>query len=222
MKFPNAYKAVKKLFIAEILSLVIIVLNLVASVISAVVVINDSGEEALLLAAGGIILFTLFASIVVFIFQLIALIQGGKDESHFKVALFMVVIIILVNIASSILRLIDATKDINVLFTVLDAVTTVANVIVIVAILYSISSLADRLRDRKMSDKGSTLAVIIVLMFIASLIFDLVPTFFQGLNRAWEITFSIFGIAATIIQVLIYINIVIYYYKASKMLKRNE
>ena len=219
MKFPNAQKAVTKLFVAEIMTLCIVVFSLVAALLSAIA-LSIENNEGLLIATAAIGLTALIASILVFIFQLIALIQGGKDESHFKVALFMVVIVILINIASVVLQSIDATKDLNVLFSVLEAVSNVANTIVIVAILYAISSLADRLRDRKMSDRGSTLAVMVVLLFIVSIALDLIPYFFQNITPGWQIAFSIFGIVALVIQILLYINIVIYYYKSSKMLKR--
>lgn len=218
MKFPHAYAAVKKLFLAELISIAVAVLSLTAAILAAVGIENESA----LLTAGTLGLVSLIAMIVVFVFQLVALIQGKKESEHFGIALWLTLIAIIVSVVSTVLQSIDATKGLGTLFSVLDAVVNVANVLVILMILFGISNIADKLGNKEMSEKGSRLATYIVILYVVSIGLSLVAGIFNkdGIGQGWAIAFAIFGIVAAIIVILIYVNVVIYYYRAIKMLKK--
>ena len=219
MRFPNAYKGVKKLFIAEIISIIVEFVALTSAILAAVAA---AGVTGLAISAGSLALGSGIAMIVVFVIQLIGLFQGGRDSSLFRVAIWLVVIGIATSLTSAVLQSIEATKGLPaILFTILNTVSTLANFFVIICILYGIASLAEALKDHKMEAKGRRLAFYIVFLYILSVIFGFLPGLngFQ-LTDGWKIAFSIFGIVALVLELLIYINVVIYLYRATKMLKK--
>ena len=119
MRFPNAYNGVKKIFSAEILHLVAVILmavGLVTAVIAGVVgtAVGDAAEltegefvvtvggiigAVSILAVGGIL------ALIAFILQIVGVGQAMKDESYFKTAF----IFIFVGIACTVLSCIPDT-----------------------------------------------------------------------------------------------------------------
>ena len=104
MRFPNAYNGVKKIFSAEILHLVAVILmavGLVTAVIAGVVgtAVGDAAEltegefvvtvggiigAVSILAVGGIL------ALIAFILQIVGVGQAMKDESYFKTAFIFI------------------------------------------------------------------------------------------------------------------------------------
>ena len=177
MKFPSAYKAVKKLFIAEILSIAVAVVGLVAAILAIVGVTNPDGSA--LITAGTLALVSALAMIAVFVLQLIAMIQGGRDADGFRSALWVTLIAIAVSITSGVLQSIEATKGLTILISVLNAFVDVAHVIVIFLVLTTIASLASILKNETVAEKGRRLAFYVVIMFMASILLGLIPSFFS-------------------------------------------
>jgi len=214
MRFPNALKAVKKLFIAEIIS---IAAALVAVTSAILLAIPNTGLTGAGLALGGAI-----AMIAVFVLQLIAMIQGGKDAEGFRTALWVTLIAIAVSITSAVLQSIEATKGLTILISVMEAFVSVAGVLVIYIVLQTIAGLAKSLKDNELADKGNRLATYIVLLFAISILLGLVPSFFYKTQLPDFVTvlFTIFGIVAAVIELLIYINILIFLRRAIRTLKK--
>lgn len=220
MKFPSAYKAVKKLFIAEILSIAVSVVALVAGVLAIVGVANPNGSA--LISAGTLALVSALAMIAVFVLQLVAMIQGGKDADGFKTALWVTLIAIGVSIASGVLQSIEATKGLTVLISVLNAFVDVAHVIVIYVVLTTIAELASALKNETVAEKGRRLAFYVILMFAASILLSLVPSFFNAdkLPDFVKVMFAVFALVAAVIELLIYINILVFYKRSLRTLKK--
>lgn len=220
MRFPNAYKAVKKLFLAEIISIAVALLSLVAAVLSAVAV--ASPNNGLVISAGTLALVSVIALVVVFVLQLVAMIQGGKDEDNFHTALWVTLIAIAVTVASAILQSIEVTKGMTLLISVFDAFSSVATIVVMVLVLYAISNLANQLHNQELAEKGRRLAFYIVILFAVSTILGFVPGIFVNKEVPQFVTvmMTVFGIVAAVIELLIYINILIYYRRAIKTLKK--
>ena len=214
MRFPNAFKAVKKLFIAEILSIAVALVGLTSAVLLA---IPNTG-----LTGAGLALGSAVAMIVVFVLQLVAMIQGGKDADGFRTALWVTLIAIAVSITSAVLQSIEATKGLTILISVMSAFVSVAGVLVIYIVLQTIAGLADSLKDHELADKGNRLATYIVLLFAVSILLGLVPSFFYKaqLPDFVNVLFTIFGIVAAVIELLIYINVLIFLRRAIRTLKK--
>lgn len=220
MRFPNAYKAVKKLFLAEIISIAVALLSLVAAVLSAVGI--ASPNNGLVISAGTLALVSVIALVVVFVLQLVAMIQGGKDEDNFRTALWVTLIAIAVTVASAILQSIEATKGMTLLISIFDAFSSVASIVVMVLVLYAISNLANQLHNQELAEKGRRLAFYIVILFAVSTILGFVPGIFVNKEVPQFVTvmMAVFGIVAAVIELLIHINILIYYRRAIKTLKK--
>lgn len=217
MRFPNAYNGVKKLFIAEIVSVIATFIALTSGILAA---IAASGVAALIVPAATLVLISGIAMIVVFIMQLIGLVQGGKDSPRFRTGLIFVLIGLAFGFVSSILQSIEATKGLTILIDVFNTVSTLANFFVILCVLYGISTLLDELGQKEAGAKGRRLASYVTILYTASIILGLLQSF-EGPNtqNALKITFAIIAVIALVLELVVYINVVIYLGKSAKMLK---
>lgn len=215
MKFENAYKGVKKLFVVQIIEIAAALLALIGAIIATVNVTSDAN-----LTAGGIIItISSIALIVGFVFTLIGLIQAGRDDSHFKTGLWVILISIVLEIVATILRGIpDVAPVVITIANILDALATASSIVVLVLTLFGISSLASQLGNEEMAERGSSLVNWVIILLAASVILSLVPTFFLVVPNPIGIMFSFFAIVASVIELFVYIGILIYYIHAIEML----
>ena len=100
MRFPAAYKGVKKIFIAELFIILASLMLIVSAVLAKLPAASEEGSPlplVVLTLAGvaGII------AIVCFIIQMIGYHQGGKDEPYFRVAFYLVILAIVTNVLST-------------------------------------------------------------------------------------------------------------------------
>lgn len=218
MKFENAYKGVKKLFVVQIIEIAAALLALIGAIIATINVTSDAN-----LTAGGIIItISSIALIVGFVFTLIGLIQAGRDDSHFKTGLWVILISIVLEIVATILRGIpDVAPVVITIANILDALATASSIVVLVLTLFGISSLASQLGNEEMAERGSSLVNWVIILLAASVILSLVPTFFLVVPNPIGIMFSFFAIVASVIELFVYIGILIYYIHAIEMLGKN-
>ena len=218
MKFENAYKGVKKLFVVQIIEIAAALLALIGAIIATINVASEAN-----LAAGGIIItISSIALIVGFVFTLIGLIQAGRDDSHFKTGLWVILIAIVLGIVAAILRAIpDVVPVVITIANILDALSTASSIVVLVLTLFGISSLASQLGNEEMAERGSSLVNWVIILLAASVILSLVPTFFLVVPNPIGIMFSFFAIVAAVIELFVYIGILIYYIHAIEMLGKN-
>lgn len=218
MKFENAYKGVKKLFVVQIIEIAAALLALIGAIIATVNVTSDAN-----LTAGGIIItISGIALIVGFVFTLVGLIQAGHDDSHFKTGLWVILISIVLEIVATILRAIpDVAPVVITIANILDALATASSIVVLVLTLFGISSLASQLGNEEMAERGSSLVNWVIILLAASVILSLVPTFFLVVPNPIGIMFSFFAIVASVIELFVYIGILIYYIHAIEMLGKN-
>lgn len=218
MKFPHAYHGVKKIFIAELISIAAALVALVAAIL---VTIINAGNQSLANSATTLKLVSGIASIVVFVIELIGLIQGSKDSREFRIGLWVIIVGIAATLTSAILSSIDATKGLSpILFAVLDTVGAVADFLVVLCILFGISSLAANLGNSEMEERGRKLAFYVILFYIVALIFGLLPGF-NGyiVNPGFRLLFTILGIAAVVLEIFVYICTIFYLSRATEMLE---
>ena len=216
MKFPHAYKGVLKLFVAEIISIAAAVVGLVTAILANIPNLNIAAPAAL-----GTV--SIVALIVAFVLQLIGLIQASRDEYNFRAALFVVIVAIVLSIVNSVLTALpDQNTALTLVEAFLEAFSKVASIIVIVLVLGGIANLAEKLHNSEMAEKGHTLVFWVVLLFAISVLFGLFPNFFvfNPVGDGWSIFFTIITILAAVIELVVYINVLVYLYKATKMLKK--
>ena len=212
MKFPHAYKGVKLIFVAEIIAIVVSVLALISSIF--VSIGSAAAASATLILVSGIV------GIVVFVIQLVGLFQGARESREFRIALWITLIGIIASLVSAILQSIEATKGLSpILFAVLTTVAAVADLLVVIFVLFGISTLAESLGDGEMSERGRRLAMYVIVIYIISLIFGFIPGFSVYVNPGVRLLFSIFAITSAVLEIVIYVLTLIYLHNAIEMLE---
>ncbi len=218
MRFPHAHRGVKLIFIAELVSIVSAFVALVAAIFTPIII---SGNGELTTPAAVLVLISGIASIVVFVIQLCGLFFGAKDSREFRIGLWVTFVGIAASVVSVILSSVEATKGLPVVvFAILDTVAAIADFVVIICILFGISTLASQLGYSEMEEDGRRLAFYIILLYIISLLFGFLPGFnVYVVNTGWRFTLSIFGVIATVLEIIVFVATIFYLHRATKMLE---
>ena len=217
MKYPNAYKGVKKLFVVELLAVVAAILAVVASALSAIGLTNT----ALVATAGSLALSSTIVLIVVFILQLVGLHQAGKDEKLISYAFCVAVLSILVSVVGSILASFKSVAILVIIGNVCQALANASGIVIAWFTLKGIAALAGRLGDSAMKKRGETLAFYVIFFVLLSLVFEVLDAVLKGVELKWlMVTIAILAIIASIAELVVYVVTFLYYGKAVKMLKK--
>ena len=220
MRFPNAYKGVKKLFTAELINIAALVLYLVASVFAVLSLRTDPPTESFAALTGTLVIIAAVALIVAFIIQIVGLVQGSRDEAKIHHALICVVISIIVTVLVMFLSVIPdpvVRSGISVATEVLTKALTIAS---LQFILRGIAALSSKLEDEKMEKGGKRLALVILILIVVSIVLNLIPTFVQNPSVELRNVLSILGIIARVADLVTSILVIVYYGKATKMLAK--
>ena len=98
MRFPNAAKGVKKLFVAEILGLIGVISTLVSIVYFIISGVSGAAQENEGVLVGGALTFIILTvinlgvSLTAFILRIVGVVQARKDEESFSTALAFIII----------------------------------------------------------------------------------------------------------------------------------
>ena len=216
MKFPSAYKGVKKLFICELVAVVAALLGVVAAILAAIGLKNS----AVVATAGAMALSSVIALIVVFILQLIGLHQGGKDETLIQYAFCVTILGVVLAVVSSILANFNG-RGIELARTFVDSATKVAQLLGAYYVLMGIANLARKLKDSRMEKQGRALANWVIIFFVISILFNILSTVLLPHSPEWlKVTLGALVIVAAVVELIVYVITFFYYAKAVKMLKK--
>ncbi|MBR3403470.1 MAG: hypothetical protein IKG67_14660 [Parasporobacterium sp.] len=222
MKFPNAYQGVKKIFTAEILSLIgaaCMIIFAVFGVVALAGMATASGDTALTggigLAvfglAGGIL------SLIGLLFLMIGTKRAAQDEPIFNQAYMYILCSLILTLASLIISSIwlYGTWD--------NMSTTVANILAMIATIFIINgvqNLAKQLNRPDMVATGNTYMILLIVVYAVQIIVRIIPVFF-GANAATSRVVGILSLAAEIVSLIVYILYLVFLGKAKKMLAEN-
>lgn len=224
MRFPNAANGVKKLFTAEILSLVsgiCLVAGMAFALVTAAgasVYNQEASDAAAFTALGGGVGFIVCViaagvlALIAFILNLLGIFKSSKDDSAFKIALYAL-------FAGIILSAVSLTfSGINpVVSSLTDSLHTVTTLLVTIYVIQGIRNLATRLNNADMDNKGNNLfkmMIAIVLLVFAS---KIVVMIFGGV--IWtSVPAAVMSLIAAILSVVQYVLYLSYLSKAKKML----
>ena len=222
MKFPNAYQGIKKIFTAEILSLIgaaCMIIFAVFGVVALAGMAAASGDTALTggigLAvfglAGGIL------SLIGLLFLMIGTKRAAQDEPIFNQAYMYILCSLILTLASIIISSIwlYGTWD--------NMSTTVANILAMIATIFIINgvqNLAKQLNRPDMVATGNTYMILLIVVYAVQIIVRILPVFF-GANAATSRVVGILSLAAEIVSLIVYILYLVFLGKAKKMLAEN-
>ncbi len=222
MKFPNAANGVKKIFTAEILSLisgicmfVMIVLLVVALAAAKAVSGGADGAAAGAVASGaGTLVFGIgsgFLAIIAFILNIVGISKASKDEESFRMALFAVIGGIILSVIGT------AFNNVNgYVSSIMQALQVVADLLVLLYVIQGIRYLSLKLNRPDIDQKGQNLFKIIFIVLVLQFIARIVVIIFGGM--AASITAAIIALIAVILSVIEYILYLAFLAKAKKML----
>ena len=217
MKFPNAFNGVKRLFTAEILEIIAIVVGAIAAIAGVFAYGADqtghqdvAGNAALVAVIVGVVagIVLLAAAIISFL----GLNDAAKDEPEFKNAVTAVIVSFALAIVGSILP--ESAKGIS---SILDSASTVISVYVTYTVIKGISNLSSKLNNRDMVERGVRLVKYIIIAAVLGIVAELVQSLWikdpkANLNVILSIAVMAFGLFRGIAYI-------VYLSKAKKMLQ---
>lgn len=223
MTFPNGYRGVKKIFTAEILSLISGVLLIAAGIsgIASVAALASAEGDVALVSLGGAGIFSIIALILVIIasiLRLVGLNQAGKDENLFRTAFLISIFVLVMAIVAAILTAIFGSN--SVIDDIVTLLQRLASVAVIFLVVSGIQTFAEKLNHEKLAKKGNSIIWIIAIPYILSAIAGLVQGLFGSNETTGNISavITLIGGILTVVGSILYL---IYLGQGKKMLKEN-
>ena len=219
MKFPNAAKGVKKIFNAEIISLIAALVGgagLVMSLIGASKETNESVGTTLLAVSGILLIISGIALLVAGIINIVGYIQAAKDEEGIKRAVLCTVFSCAFAFAAAFFE--NQTGFLGGLGTVLSTISTVLNMLVALFMIGGLMNLSAKCNRPDMVTRGHSILSTIVVSYIVTFALDILVRF-----GAYTSSFGaglidwLSGLSA-LFSVFIYVLELIYLAKAKKML----
>ena len=217
MRFPNAFSGVKKIWLAEILMLLAAIIGIIMIVVVATngtlvgeneIVINESAKTpiSILGIASGVI------ALIAFILNLVGLIIARKDDSGFKIALFVTILGVIASAVSAI------WSNNAGLVKWMDTLTTIFSMFASYYVLTGIANLADQIPDeatKKLALKSRTL---VEGSFCATVIFKLIINIFK--IQDGSTIYTILSVVALLLELVSYILYLRALSKGKKMLAK--
>ena len=223
MTFKNAYHGIKKVFTAELLTLIGTVCFLIAILlgllfVGTVYIGSDSGAVAsgigaIVFIIGGIVLW-----VVGYIMNLVGLSQAGKDEDNIHIAFIVSIFVLLLRIVSGIFMLLGVGGGIA--DNIASTIGGVCEIVVFVLVITGVSVLANKLGKPDMVRSGATLMRMLVAVYCISILATLVVAFF-GPNPTALTVCSILEAVSALFSIVGYIIYLVFLGRAKNMLRDN-
>lgn len=205
MKFPNAFKGVKQIILAEILMIITALLVVGCSATSVAALLNV--DVTLATVALVLLIFSAVAAVIAFIFQLMGVINGKKDDENFRNALIFILLGLVLSIVKTFLG--EGSKAASGF----DAAISICSLFVTYYILMAISSLAGKLNDTALKSLAEKTIRIVCIAFAASALVDLIQLFVHN-----ETVILVLAVCALILEIIGYVLFLRVLFKAKKAL----
>ena len=218
MSFPNAHNGVKKIYTAEILSLIGSILPIIAVILGAATtsLAEAAKAEADVGTAAGVLVIILLGlgaavlSLIAFILNLMGITSAMKDEPTFKNALIFTIIGIA---ASALSSAFSANETVSSFISIL---IKLSELFVSLYVVQGIMKLAEKLKDSNMVARGSKVRWWLVITFCIPALIQLVSGVFE-LKEADSVADTL-SIVAAVLSMVAYFIYLRYLAKAKKML----
>ena len=206
MRFPNAARGVKQLYIAQMLS---ILAAIVAIVTSGMITAGSEGTEGLLVGLG---LGSGVLALVAFVLNLLGLNAARKDDGFFQTAFVITLIGIVVS-------LFGAAVQGNALVNGLcNAASNVCNALITYFVVKGIISLAEQLGKENMTARGKRLLGLVITTWIVVIVLQIIGAFFSN-NDTMAAIGAILALIAALAAIVAFILYLSYLSKARIMLE---
>ena len=205
MQFPNAFKGVGKIFLAQVL---VLVADVVAIVVNSMYTAQGNAVNGVIAGLGVAVM---IITIIAFILNLLGLIDAKKDEGAFGTALFIVIAGIVLSCISVFFPSDGTAAE------VFKQLSNICEVLVTFYVITGIINLAKKLNDEEMAAKGKKIITMVITAWAVAIIAGLIGAFLKGNTAALAVAGVLLLISAVVgfIAVIMY---VLYLSKAKKML----
>lgn len=207
MRFPNAYKGIRRLFAAEIFQLINTVILLFFGIMTTL--LADTPSTTISMFLGMLLLATLFSTFIIPVFAIIIELSGlkkaGKDEEMFKRAHFVAVFQVLTILAAGLLSFtgLDGT-------TIADATGSVSWVVRAFTVWFvcnGIDSLMRKSGKTALVKRGRFVRILMIAAITISFWSDLLPSFFKdGSLNGFDDFISVASSALRLVAEIMYLN----------------
>ena len=217
MRFPNAFRGVKKIWLAELLMLLAAIVGIVLIVVIAAnsslvgeeVIVNEDAVKtpAAILGIG-----TALIALVAFVLNLLGLINARKDDSAFSIALFVTLLGIVASVISSI------WSGNQGLVKWMDTVLTICSLFASYYVLTGIANLAEQYPDPATKALALKSRTLVEGTFCATAIFKLIINIFK--IQDGSTIYTILSIIALVLELVSYVLYLRALSKGKKMLAK--
>ena len=208
MKYLNAFEGIKKIYKAEIMSIIAAVLSLVAGVLSAIGTASDNGA---VVGAGIVVIIAAILLIVAEIMNISGVSRASKDESAFKKALTALIIGIGANF------LVCYFSENQLLSGIGSFVCSITEFLASFFVCTGIINLAESLSDKAVSNNGRKTRTFLMYLFLASAALSLLSALLDK-NGALASVISVVSSLVSIAAYIIYFSVL---GKSKAMLENN-
>ena len=205
MIFPNAFKGVKKIYLAQFLMILCAVLAFASLFVLAWnnVDLQNVTEEAIAASnmstaaagiAGGLSLASMLLLIVAFVLELLGVINGTKDDDNFKTALAAIGINVVLNVLKTVLKSDFMTEW-------ADTGTNIFNFLATWYILTALMSLAEKLNNSDVKNLANNTRNILVGTYLVSVAAEVACNLLGDAGTA----VTIIGAVAVVAEIVSYL-----------------
>lgn len=214
MRFPNAYRGVKKIWLAELLMLLAAIVGIVIVIVAAM---NGSmvGEDIVIsegvktpIAVLGIV--TAVILLIGFILNLVGLINANNDDSAFRIALLVTILGV---VASAISAIWSNNETLNKW---MDTAITICSMFASYYVLTGIANLAEKMSDAATKALALKSRTLVEGSFCATALFKLIISIFKIQDGSTIST--ILAVVALLLELVSYILYLRALSKGKKML----
>ena len=214
MRFPNAYRGVKKIWLAEMLMLLAAIVGIIMVIVMAAngtmvgedIVINEGVKTPI--AVLGIV--TAVIALVAFILNLIGLINANNDDSAFRIALLVTILGV---VASAISAIWSNNETLNKW---MDTAITICSMFASYYVLTGIANLAEKMSDAATKALALKSRTLVEGSFCATALFKLIISIFKIQDGSTIST--ILAVVALLLELVSYILYLRALSKGKKML----
>ena len=214
MKFPNAYSGVKKIYLAEVLQILAVIMGISLIVVLVANNVTLGAEEINLESAPDMFAAVFgvgaaFIALIAFILNLVGVMNARKDDDNFKMALFAILMGIVCSAVSAVFSKNEGLKR------WMETVSTLSSLFASYFVLSGIASLAGKYPDNAMMSLALKARVRLVGTFSAAVILQMIVNLFHIPNYT---VLSILCVVIPLMQLVSYMLYMMTLAKCKKML----
>lgn len=201
VSFPSAAAGMKKLFKAEIFTLIGEILSVLGLVFTFLALLNVSAVWVIIctvcVIAGAVL------SLIGYINSLIAVKRAGADNEGYNSAFLCMIFALVITIVSSILSIFIANGPAD------DIAKAIANAMDVIAIIFVIKASEELLFNRNkeaVAMKGERAAIFLIIPYIISILLKFITIFIN--NPIVNVVLAIISLVCAIVGYILYLSFI--------------